>query len=147
MSNRTLVAMTFAVLLGMAVLLFLNVASHLNGNKNLLSSYIRISDVKGIAIEHNGKLHTLNFSQQAHVVEYLNTAVAVNKQDYPKISPDLPVTKIIIYRFSGTDLVITPIAFKELNMVFSAPEWDSSAYLMELSGGELLTVFKNSYDR
>ncbi len=145
MDNRTLFSLTALVLIGMVILLALNMTSILTGEPEN-QTYLKYKQVRGIAINHNGLLYTLNFQQQNEVVEILNQAVRVmgikpGKRQRPKIS------QIVIYQFNQQpDLLLTPIAYVDDNLVFSIPEWNPNGYLMEVSEGRLRQLLSQTYD-
>ena len=134
MNNRTLVYSTSLVILGMLILLGLNMTSIMSGSPEN-EKYLRYNHVRGMAVNHNQVLYTLNFNQQNKLIEILNRSVRVvgvkpDKREKPAIE------QIIIYQFDGKpDLIINPIAYVDKNLVFSVPEWEAEGYLMELSEG------------
>lgn len=151
--------MTLTVLLGFAVILFMNAASFLGV---VPSRYISPNDVRGIAVEHNHKLYTLNFVQQNEMIDIFNRAFPVGKEivDTRKTTIQDPpeVQKIIIYRFNAPDIVITPVAFvfkttsinqkagsKDVNMVFSVPEWNPNGLLEESTSDQLHKLLSSTY--
>ncbi|KIC72792.1 MULTISPECIES: hypothetical protein [Candidatus Protochlamydia] len=145
MTNKTLVYLTFLVLIGMAILFALNMTSLLSGQPDN-QTYLKYNQVRGIAVSHNKKLYTLNFKQQNDLIEILNRAVRVvgvkpGKRQRPNID------QIIIYQFKDQpDIVITPIAYVDNNLVFSAPSWNKDTYLMEISDGRLLQLISQTFD-
>jgi hypothetical protein len=145
MNNRTLIYLTGFVIIGMLVLLALNMTSILTRQPES-QAYLKFNDVRGMAINHNQLLYTLNFNQQNKVIEILNRSVrVVGVNPGKRQKPDFE--KMIVYQFEGKpDLVINPIAYVDKNLVFSVPEWDPSGYLMELSEGDLQDLLSKSYD-
>ncbi|MBS4163969.1 Uncharacterized protein PRO82_001278 [Candidatus Protochlamydia amoebophila] len=145
MTNKTLVYLTFLVLIGMAILFALNMTSLLSGQPDN-QTYLKYNQVKGIAVSHNKKLYTLNFKQQNDLIEILNRAVRVvgvkpGKRQRPNID------QIIIYQFKDQpDIVITPIAYVDNNLVFSVPSWNKDTYLMDISDGRLLQLISQTFD-
>lgn len=151
--------MTFAVLLGFAIILFMNAAAFLGV---VPSRYISPNDVRGAAVEHNHKLYTLNFEQQNELIDILNRVYPVGQElvEKRKINPQPApeVQKIIIYRFNAPDLEIVPVAYvskstsviknpdsKEYSMVFSVPEWNSNGLLEESTSDELQKLLSKTY--
>lgn len=145
MTNRTLVYLTSLVLLGMLALLALNMTSILTGHPDQ-QEYLKYNGVRGMAVNDHQLPYTLNFKQQNRVISLLNRAVRVTgigagKQQKPNFD------SLTIYQFDQKpDLVLTPIAYVDHNLVFSVPEWDPHGYLMELSEGELQRLFPQTYD-
>lgn len=65
-------------------------------------SVLAYNDVRGMAIESDGLLYTLNFEQQNRVVAALN-----RKEGIPNIETCAPsMDKLVIYRFNAPDRVI-----------------------------------------
>lgn len=145
MNNRILVALTSAVILGMLVLLALNMTSILTGQPGG-QTYLRYNHVRGVAIQHNQLLYTLNFSQQNQVIDLLNRSIrVVGFKPGKNEKPDFD--QIIIYLFDGKpDVILTPVAYVDDNLVFTAPAWDKEGYLMELSEGDLKNLLSKTYD-
>lgn len=145
MSNRTLFYLTLLVLAGMAVLLGLNLSSIFKG-KPESQPYLQYNGVRGMAIEHKGLLYTLSFQQQNQVIELLNQVDSV--QNVGKGSQQKPdFTKLIVYLFDDKeDIVITPIAYVNQDLVFSAPQWSLNHYFMDVSEGQLQTLLSKTYD-
>jgi hypothetical protein len=145
MTNKTLVYLTFLVLIGIGILFALNMTSLLTGQPDN-QNYLQYNKVRGIAVSHNKLLYTLNFKQQKDVIDILNRAVRVvgvkpGKRQKPNID------KIIIYQFKEkSDVTITPIAYVNKNLVFSAPGWDEETYLMEISDGRLFQLLSQTFD-
>lgn len=144
MNNRLLFSLTGVVIVGMLILLALNMTATLTGHPPR-ETYLKYNQIRGIEVGHNNLLYTLNFKQQNTLVKILNRSVKVvglkpGKHQKPAID------KIIVYRFGLPDLVITPIAYIDDNLVFTVPEWDANGYLMELSDGNLRKLISQTYD-
>ncbi|MEI8125413.1 MAG: hypothetical protein WCG42_06640 [Parachlamydiaceae bacterium] len=152
--------MTIAVLGGFATILLMNVAAMLGV---VPSRYISPNDVRGMAVEHNQMLYTLNFEQQNELVDIFNHAIPVGKEVAaarsvtPKQTPD--IQKIVIYRFSGPDIVITPVSYviksqsvthsaelEQANLVFSVPEWNANGLLEEATSDKIQKILFTTYD-
>lgn len=152
--------MTAVVLGGFTIILAMNFAALLG---IVPSRYISANDVRGMAVEHNGKLYTLNFDQQNELVDIFNRAIPVDKEvaEARKLTTSkMPeVSKIIIYRFNDPDIEITPIGFVNKtssaiktatpdypNIVFSAPQWNPKGLLEEATSDEMQKVLLTTYD-
>ena len=145
MSNRTLVYLTTLVILAMAILLGVNMQSILTGQPEN-QTYLRYNDVRGMAVNHNQLLYTLNFKQQNTVIDILNEAIRINEIKPGNRQPP-NIEQLIIYQFDNKpDIVITPIAYVDQNLVFSAPLWGEDGFLMELSEGRLKELLSQTYD-
>ena len=145
MSNRTLFFMTALVIVAMAVLFALNMKT-ITGGKPDTQKYLKYNEVRGIAVEHNQMLYTLNFKQQNAVIEILNRAVPIAElKEGTRQKTD--IQKIVVYQFEKKpDLIITPLTYLNGNLVFTQPEWNKDGYLMEMSSGELQQILSQSYD-
>ncbi len=145
MDNRMLIPLTILCVAGFLLLLVLRfLPSTTTSTSN--TTYITNMDVRGMAVEHKGALYTLNFDQQNRVLPYLNEAIPVSKTNFQEINETLSFSKLVIYTFKGPDIEINPIGYWEDNLVFFAPTWNPSSYLIEISGGQLKSVMAQTYD-
>lgn len=161
-SSKITAIMTGVVLLGFAIILAMNVASMLGV---IPSKYISPNDVSGIAVEHEGKLFTLNFAQQNELVDIFNRSKAISKENFEKrkIQKELPnFNKIIVYTFNEKNIEVKPIGYvsnstsntqnqntqisSNLSMVYSAPDWNKDGFLEESSSNEMLSLLQSTYD-
>jgi len=160
MKNRTTLIMTAAVLVGFAVIILINVAALFG---IVPAKYISPNDVRGIAVEHQQKLYTLNFNQQNAVVTAFNNLFPITEGELKtrKIdkSPTTQVQKIIIYRFDEPDIEITPVGFiakshslmstdpaDAFSYVFSIPAWHKQGFLEEAATDSLYKILSTTYD-
>ena len=145
MKNQTVFTIALLVILGLGILFTINITAILRG-KEKNEPYIRNEGIRGMAVEYNKLLYTLNFNQQNQMINILNRSVRVvgvklDKREKPVID------KIIIYQFDNKpDIVLTPIAYINNNLVYSAPLWNVDNYLMELSDGGLQKLLVQTYD-
>ncbi len=145
MSNQTVFTISLLVIVGLCLLFTVNITSILKG-KESEEAYLKFNSVRGMAVEHDKLLYTLNFDQQNNIITILNRSVRVMgvKPD-KRQKPD--IEKLVVYQFENKpDIIITPIAYINNNLVFSAPAWNADNYLMELSNGELQKLFVQTYD-
>jgi hypothetical protein len=157
MSSRSIFYMTFAVLAGFAVILAMNVAKAF---KEFAPRYLSPNDVRGMAIEHNNLLYTLNFEQQNAVLQILNQSVPIGPQISPKEeSPLKPAfERLVIYRFQAPDIEIRPVAYARIVtafggegptqqdlLVFSAPIWNRTG-LMQETTARFKDLLSQTYD-
>ncbi len=146
MDNRWLIPLTIICIIGLLALLLLKFIPITQTQSVSPPSHIKNIDVRGMAVEHKGLLYTLNFDQQNQFLKYLNSSLPVSKTDYQNINETLPFSKILIYTFNSPDVEISPIGYKEDNLVFFAPNWNTNSYMIELSGGELKKLLGQTYD-
>jgi hypothetical protein len=145
MNNTTLYVLTGLVLVSMAILLGLNLTNILKGNTSS-QTYIKLNDVRGVAVEHNKLPYTLNFEQQVDVINLLNRSVKIAEITREGSRQKPNIDKIIIYRFEQPNLIIEPLTYLDNNLIFSLPEWNKEGYLMDISGGTLQQTLSNTYD-
>ncbi len=136
--------LTYAVLVGMALILLLNVSRLFTQQKN--ERYLSYNGVRGIAVEHERKLWTLNFDQQNRVIEAINFFLPIGKNSSTIEKKAAPFDRLVIYRFNAPDLFVTPIGYDGYNLIFECKEWNSSGYLLDVSAGSLDTLLRSSYD-
>jgi len=144
MNNRNLKIMTGLLITAVVILMAINVAPifwH-----SLPETYLSYNGVQGIAVEHNHKLYTLNFSQQNTMIELLNRSLPTNKKMAP--DPDLKksVEKIVIYPFGAPTFEITPIAYENNHLFFEAPKWNPDGQMLDVSNGDLEHLISETYD-
>src|ERR1700733_909479 len=86
--------------------------------------------VKGMAIEYNNKLYTLNFKQQNRVIQILNCADLYSKNG-SKVDASLEkngfdYNRLIIYRFEEPDLEVIPAGHELGDVIFELKDQNSS---------------------
>jgi hypothetical protein len=136
--------MTALVLIGMGVLLSLNLVGIFSGQFSS-QTYLKHNDVRGIAVKHHDLLYTLNFRQQNDVIDFFNRSVQIREMPTGN-RIEIPIQQIIIYLFNATDVVLTPIAYLDNNLLYSAPQWNADGYLLDLSDGALKDLLSQTYD-
>ncbi|MCB1119803.1 MAG: hypothetical protein KDK65_07585, partial [Chlamydiia bacterium] len=132
------------VLVGMLSLIL----SHLlpTTSETMRELFLQPGKVRGMAIESNGKLFSLNFAQQEVAIQALNRSVPVQDGEEQKLFT-FPYSELIIYQFNQPDIRIKPVAYIEPNLprpplherhdrniVYSCPQWNPQGFLIELSG-------------
>lgn len=162
-SSKLTYIMTGIVLCGFAIILAMNVASMMGV---IPSKYISPNDVRGIAVEHDGLLYTLNFEQQNALIDIFNRTLPLSKESFEKRKIDNPlsnIANIIVYPFHEKDYQVTivgyvsksttsqssnpkDIASQDLKAVFSIPEWNKTSYLEESTANESLKLLQSTYD-
>jgi hypothetical protein len=137
--------MTACVFAGIAILFAINLDSILTGSP-INQTYIKHNSVRGMAVGRNQMLYTLNFEQQNKVTNILNRSVrVVGVKPGKRQKPD--IDQIVIYQFDKKpDIILSPIAYVDDNLVFTAPACVDQGYLMELSNGDLQKLLAESYD-
>jgi hypothetical protein len=143
-SNQTIVFMIFIVLSCISLILVLNVAEIFSSPLN--EKYIAYNDVRGVAVEKNNLLYTLNFDQQNQLIEYLNMAMPVGKTALMQTKTPLNFTKIIVYRFNKSDLIMTPLEINNQDLVFSIPDWNPNGYIKDITLGKLNALIAETSD-
>lgn len=160
MSSRITLYMTLAVIAGFGVIMLMNAITMLGIAP---AKFISPSEVRGMAVQHDKLLYTLNFEQQNVLVEIFNRSIPITKADVESRKNHAPktsgISKIIIYRFNAPDIEIEPIASvakkysvdsfspERYNLVFSAPEWNPNGLLEEATQDQIETLLAQTYDR
>ncbi len=97
--------------------------------------YISYNAVSGIAIDYQDKLHTLNFSQQNHLLKILNELQPISSLE--SLSEEL-IGKIVIYQFNEPDLTLHPMTdIDGKALYFKIPEWNKEGVFHDTSNGKL----------
>lgn len=145
MNNRTLIFMTALVLVGMGVLLGLNLTNVFKG-KPLGDTYINPNNVRGIEVKYQNTPYTLNFQQQNALIQFLNRSVPTMGISEGK-RQNVDIQQIIIYQFQEPkEIILTPIAYVNQNLFFSAPLWNQNGVMMDVSEGGLKKLLDQTYD-
>ena len=147
MNNRLLLYLTLVVIGCMGIVLIMNFSRIFVERQN--QKYLNYNDVRGIALEHNSLLYTLNFEQQNNLIYYFNQALPTTKNNpnQASSSKSLDFSKLIIYRFNSPDLIAIPIAYDAYdNLLFSIPEWNPEGYMRDFSQGSLKYLISTTYD-
>lgn len=150
MSNNTIYALVALVILAILILFGVNFLTTLtapapaseNTSTTSSSKELRINknQVKGIAVEKEGKIYNLSMKQQTEALTFLDRSEPVDKKDYPEKDPKIGFNRIIVYRYNLPDITLEPIAFDRKNLVFSVPQLSTNSYMVELSGGEFTNL-------
>lgn len=143
MSNNTLYYLLGLALVAMAALLAIRLSP--SSGTFQPQKYIERGDVRGSAVVKQGYPYTLNFDQQTAMLEDFNQAIPVGEKPF-KINPNMPYSKIVIYRFNANPIEITPIDFDGKDLIFSAPEWNKEGYMRDISEGALNRLLNKAYD-
>jgi len=144
-SNRMIIYLTILVLIGMGILFLLNVNNILTGQPHS-ETFIKLNDVSGIGVKHQGLIYTLNFEQQNNMLNMLNQSLRIkNIETGTRKTPN--IDQIIIYRFKDqSPIILTPVTYLNTNLIFSNQEWNPNGYLMEVSQGRFNQLLTESYD-
>ena len=63
----------------------------------------------------------------------------------PPETEDFGFDRVIIYRFDEPDIIITPLAFVQGNLIFSTPDWNKGKPLQEISEGKIRKTLLKAY--
>ena len=153
MGKLTYYYMIAAAILATLVIFGMNIA---NTYGLMPAKYISQNEVKNVAVEHKGKMYTLNFEQQKKVIDILNRLILVSAGELDKVKHEVPggISKIVIYKFSGEDIDVKPVGYvgndtKEepiITMVFSIPQWNKSTLLEESFPNEMMRALAHTFD-
>ncbi len=143
MSQRTLFYLIVLVLAGMATILFINVNSLFSAAHQ--ERYVAYNDVKGMDIQRGQLLYTLNFDQQNQIITEINRSIPVGA---PGAKPDqaLNFSKLIIYRFKGSNLVLIPIRYENDELIYRIPQLKAEGFFKDISQGGLKRLIAETYD-
>lgn len=145
MNNKILIFMTALVLVGVGILLMINLKAIFQG-KPLSQIYLNYNEVRGVAVQYKGKPYTLNFEQQNTFIDIVNRFIPIEKIE--SRSPQKPeFEKIIVYQFNNKpDIIFTPVAYQNENLVFSVPVLQPQGYLKDVSEGKLSKLISETFD-
>lgn len=145
MSNRMITILMLILLFAVGILLLMKLIPILYGT-DIPQEYLQYNSVRGMAIQHEGKNWTLNFSQKNQVISALNQGIPtaeVNKEQQKGIGFE----KLIIYLFNKPDIELIPVGIINNEIVFYANQLTgSNTLLKENSDGTLRKMIENSYD-
>lgn len=143
MNNSLVLLLTGVMVFCIGFLLFFNLAPMIWTPDT--EKYIKYNDVRGMAVEYKEKLYTLNFDQQVEVIGYLNQSLPFKDAKISKKNK-LEISKIRIYRFGQPDLILLPIEYKDNNLIFLSPDWNSEGFMRDISNGRLKSLLSQTYD-
>lgn len=141
MHSRWLLIGTFLLLGGVAFLFSVDLWEALQPAPN--ERYVAFNDVQGSAIEHAGKLYTLNFEQQNALIDLLNHAIPASAQT---INQRPQFENIVIYRFNDSDIILTPVGYADGALLFAAPTLADDQLLVDSSHGGMQQLLTHTYD-
>lgn len=110
-------------------------------------TYSTYDGTRGSAVEHKGKLWTLNFDQQRELISSLDRGHEIGYELIKKDASLFPYNKIVIYQFGKPDIVFTPINYQNGDIVFSAPEILENGYLLAGGSSKLKDLLSQSFDQ
>jgi hypothetical protein len=106
-------------------------------------SHVRLNDIQGMSVYHNGTEYTLNFDQQTETALLLNQSRPIGRKLESLNS--FPIEKISIYRFGKPNIELDIQGILGEELIFKAREW-SPHPLQDNSQGALKTILLNTYD-
>jgi hypothetical protein len=104
------------------------------------------NDIKGMAIERNGTLYTLNFEQQNEVAAQLNrskllAAPLIDVSDHSWQQPSF--SRLVIYGFNILEVEVVPLGYVDGNMLFTSPVWAPGSQHLDISQGTLRNLLES----
>lgn len=108
--------------------------------------YVSRGDIKGIDIVKNDVPYTLNLDQQSKVINFLNLSIPVGKTPFTP-DPKFPFSKIVIHRVNGSAIELLPITYDSNDLIYSAPAWNPTGYMRDVSDGGLKKILSQTIDR
>lgn len=126
--------------LAVAALFIVNFSSYLP-IPGIAKSFSK-DEVRGMAVEHDRSLFTLNFEQQNQAIDFLNQASVAKEQSPAKSA--IPIQKIIIYPFGNQQPIeIATIAFDNAdNLLFRYKD----KVMQDTSKGKFKQLLSETYD-
>ena len=106
---------------------------------------ILLNNIKGMAIEHNHKLYTLNFHQQnraAQILNHVRLYSEISSNDEFQGSDTSPYSRLIIYRFEKGDLEVIPLG----RGIFKVRGQDQPTPAKEMESFELHALLSQTYE-
>lgn len=138
MDSRSLTLMTIAVVVGVVLLLALNFTRFFTESGT--GPYLSRVEIKGISIVRDNQEYPLSYEQQNTLVNLVNKALLVKKEDIAEAGTPPDFTKIIVNRFDRTRIEITPVKYVGNDLVFSESTWNPNGWLRDVTHGELKTL-------
>lgn len=109
--------------------------------------YLAPNDVRGIEVVHGGRPFTLNFEQQNKVIAFLNESKPTGENLSPTAGDEMPVSKILVYRFEASPLELRVLAYgSDNNLIFSAPVWNRTGDMTDMSRGAMKKLLAQTFD-
>lgn len=144
-TNMTLLTIALAAIL---VLFGVNLITHIKPElketeETVGTLGLNKAEVKGMAVDKNSKIYTLNQKQQNDALNFINRMRPVDKNDYPT-KGTFEFTKLIVYRFDKPDVNLVPMAFQDQNLVFDVPALGSGSYMLDMSAGAFYDLIKKA---
>jgi hypothetical protein len=123
MSARLAITMTLTAFLAVFAIAFINGINNLGVAS---CRFISPNAIRGMAIEHQGLVYTLNFNQQNDLAEAFNLAIPSTTNI--EVLTNSPVSKVVIYRFNASDIYVELLGFSDNSehsqiLVFKNHEW------------------------
>lgn len=144
MKNSFLIALIIAVVAGIALLFVMQFSSYFDTGHQRFT----YSDIRGAAVYYKDKPYTLNFDQEAELLEAVNRTVPIVSAsfEFPGKST-LPLSKIAIYLFNGNTIELFPRYDAGEEIIFEAPALAQGTFLKDTSGGSLRTMLLGTFDK
>lgn len=144
MSNQTNWYMTAIAIVCVGLILLQNLIHVFSPSQS--GQFLGRSDVRGIAVEHQGLNYTLNFEQQNEFIDSINKALPVGEGALSHRNPPINFTKITVYRFNQPDLNFLPIEINNESLTFSVTGLTTPKLLMDVTAGRLSNLIASTYD-
>lgn len=144
MSNRTLTVLMIAMIGAVAALFLINYGVVFQ--EAVTPPLIAKKEVRGVSIEHKGKVYTLNFDQQNAVIEVFNNALKVGPESYfPKDKKSFEFTRVLVHRFDKPDLEMTPYGYTAGELLYRIPALYSEGLFEEAGPRPITPILKEAY--
>jgi hypothetical protein len=106
-------------------------------------TYLGHNEIRGIAVQHEQLLYTLNFKQENELVDLFNqTTFSTVEQKQQEV----PFPKIIVYRFHQPEIEIGVGKLANDQLIFTAPTLKADGVFLDRSQGRLNELLSETYD-
>jgi len=144
-NNIVLLTIALAALLVLLGVNYVGQTGSSGSNSGVIGSLtLDPKEVRGVAVEKEGKIFTLNLKQQTEVLGYINSLLPVDKKDYVNAQQKFNFSRLIVYRFDKPDAILIPIALQNKGIVFDVPLLNSSSYMFDPSGGKMQALLEKA---
>lgn len=145
MSNKTLTISSLLIILCMAALFAAQFVPTLWVIET--QTYATYNGTKGVSIEHQSLPWTLNFDQQNALISALNAGESIVPGLVKKNTEKFHFGKVTIYQFNKPDIVLTPVSMIDGDIVFQSDQVTETGFLKEGSGGSLMQILSQAFDK
>ncbi len=110
--------------------------------------YFPLSQIRGVSVQHKGRLFPMNFTQQNSFIDLLNQCTVMQHGKAIQSEKAEPsIEKIFLHHFSGDDTMLTPFISGNLNELgFEVSSLTNPLTLIDRSKGDLTRLLVCTFD-